>query len=124
VAKRRTRPVMFATVVLAAVVLSACGGSGTDPELKAKVADQFQVLLPLDDTQADCMADQMLNIYGDDEMTRFVNDPDNFTPTEEASSEITAKALEDCGINPFELVQERQVGDTQISGELDLGPQE
>lgn len=121
-AKRRTRPAMFAAAVAATVVLGACGGSGTDPELAAKVADQFQVLLPLDDAQADCMAGQMLDIYGADEMTRFVNDPDNFTPTEEASSEITAKALEDCGINPFELVQDRQVGDTQISGELDLGP--
>jgi hypothetical protein len=104
---------MAAATVIGALVLAgaACGSDddAANAELRGEVADQFQTVLTLDDEQADCVADQMIGIYGADEMQKFADDPDNYVPAQEASPEVTQKALEDCGINPMELVRDRNL---------------
>lgn len=94
-------------VGLAAVlVLSAAGCGGTNDELAGQVATEFQSLLPVTDEQAQCLGREMVNLYGEDEMQRFVDDPEGFLPTEEASAEDTAAVLDTCEIDPVELVRD------------------
>lgn len=115
---------MAAMAVIGVLALAgvACGSDSDEtasPELRQDVAAQFKVVLPLDDEQADCFAGAMLTIYGPDEMQQFVDDPDNYMPAEEASPEVTQKALEDCGIDAMELVQDRNIeGD---AGDINMG---
>lgn len=115
---------MIGTLVMAGV---ACGDEDNvagSPELRGAVAEQFKIVLPLDDEQADCFAGKMVEIYGPDEMQQFVDDPENYAPAEEASPEVTQQALEDCGIDAMELVQDRNIqGDTGDinTGDIDTG---
>lgn len=117
--RRTTAAVLIGVLALAGVACGSDDAETASPELLQSVADQFKVVLPLDDEQADCFAAQMVDIYGPDEMQQFVDDPENYSPDEEASPEVTQKALEDCGIDAMELVQDRNVqGDT---GDIDTG---
>lgn len=111
------RRLAAATLIGSVALISASCSSGDDTaaadELRGKVAGQFQTVLDIDNEQADCVAGEMIDIYGSDEMQQFVDDPDNYAPAEEASPEVTQKALEDCGIDPMELVRDRSLeGDT------------
>jgi len=117
--RRTTAAVLIGVLVMAGVACGSDDAESGSPELLQNVADQFKVLLPLDDEQATCFAAQMVDIYGPDEMQQFVDDPENYSPAEEASPEVTQKALEDCGIDAMELVQDRNVqGDT---GDINTG---
>lgn len=106
---QRPRGVRLVGVVAVAVALvlgvGGCG-SGGDSELAAAVGEEFKQILPLDDEQASCIGTEMVGLYGTEEMQRFVDDPETFLPTEEASVEDTAKALDTCGIEPISLVRD------------------
>ncbi len=118
---------MAAVAVIGVLVVAgvACSNDDSDagsPELRDAVAAQFKIVLPLDDEQADCFAGEMIGIYGPDEMQQFVDDPEGYTPAEEASPEVTQKALEDCGIDAMELIQDRQLQGDAGEIELELEP--
>jgi hypothetical protein len=110
------RRVAAATVIGVMVLAgAACGGDDDEAnvELRGEVAGQFQDVLRIDGEQADCLAAQMIGIYGPEEMQQFVDNPDTYVPAREVSPEVTQKALEDCGISPMELVREGNLeGDT------------
>lgn len=95
-------------VAVAVALLVAVGGcgSGGDSELAAAVGEEFKRILPLDDEQASCMGTEMVDLYGAEEMQRFVDDPETFLPTEEASVEDTANVLDTCGVEPISLVRD------------------
>ena len=102
----------------------ACGG-GDDGALQASVAIQFRSILPLDEPQSDCLAGQLIEIYGTEEMQRFVDDPETYEPTDDASSDATLTALRDCGIDPVALVGDRSVTIApEESVEIELEPVE
>jgi hypothetical protein len=98
---------MGVVAVAVALVLAVGGcGSGGDSELAAAVGEEFKQILPLDDEQASCIGTEMVDLYGAEEMQRFVDEPETFLPTEEASVEDTANVLDTCGIEPLSLVRD------------------
>ena len=116
---RMRRMVAVGLVAGVALVATACGGDDNSSSLQGQVAAEFTKILPLDGEQSNCLAGRMIEVYGTDEMQRFVDDPENFVPTDEASSETTVQALSDCGIDPVSLVEDRVPTE---GGEIELEP--
>ena len=116
---RMRRMMAIGMVAGLALVGAACGGDDGASSLQGQVATEFTKILPLDGEQSNCLAGKMIEVYGADEMQRFVDDPQNFVPTDEASSETTVQALSDCGIDPVSLVEDRVQTE---GGEIELEP--
>lgn len=119
----RTLPTRLMTAALAlllgSAVLVACGGDGEDDSLQQAMAQQFRIVVGLNDEDAYCYAGELLNYYGEDEMQRFVDNPDAFEPSTPTDQAVLLDALDSCGIDPRTLQAGRGSG-----AELDLEPVE
>jgi hypothetical protein len=86
----------------AALVVSGCASNG---ELRAEVAESLQQYLPVDETQADCVAGELIGLYGEGEMRNYLNDPVGYVPDVEVDERERAGVLERCEVSVFELIE-------------------
>jgi hypothetical protein len=93
--------VACAGLLVAALVATGCGG---DSELRAEVAASLEGELPVDETQADCVARELIGLYGEAEMRSFLDDPDGYVPAVEVDERERAAVLERCEVSVFELI--------------------
>lgn len=106
-----------AVLLLAGAGLAACGDGGEDDSLQQAMAQQFRIVVGLNDEDSYCYAGELLDYYGQEEMQRFVDDPDTFQPSTPTDQAVLLEALETCGIDPRTLQAGRGSG-----AELDLEP--
>ena len=106
-----------AVLLLAGAGLAACGDGGEDDSLQQAMAQQFRIVVGLNDEDSYCYAGELLDYYGQEEMQRFVDDPDTFQPSTPTDQAVLLEALESCGIDPRTLQAGRGSG-----AELDLEP--
>jgi len=119
-ASRRRLPGIVVTLVVGlfgAATLVGCGGDGDDDALQQAMAEQFRIVVGLNDEDAFCYAGQILDYYGPEEMQRFVDDPNEFQPSTPTDQAVLLDALETCGIDPLTLRAGQGSG-----AEVDLEP--
>lgn len=120
--RKPVRRLLATAVVLlmASAGLAACGGGeggGEDDALQQAMAQQFRIVVGLNDEDSYCYAGELLDYYGEEEMVRFVNSPEEFTPSTPTDQAVLLEALETCGIDPRTLQAGRGSG-----VELELEP--
>lgn len=105
-------------LLLAGAGLAACGGDGgQDDALQQAMAQQFRIVVGLNDEDSYCYAGELLDYYGEEEMQRLVDDPEAFGLSRPADQAVLLGALEACGIDPLTLQAGRGSG-----VELELEP--
>lgn len=103
--------VLTATVAVVLLGLGAVGcGGGDDDSLQQAMADQFRIVVGLNDEDSYCYAGELLDYYGPDEMQRFVDNPDEFQPSTPTDQAVLLDALDNCGIDPLTLQAGRGSG--------------
>lgn len=105
---RRVLPAAIAVAVLGVGVVG-CGG-GDDDSLQQAMAQQFRIVVGLDDEDSYCYAGELLDYYGTEEMQRFVDNPDEFQPSTPTDQAVLLGALDSCGIDPLSLQAGRGSG--------------
>ena len=100
------RAPLIGTLVMLAALGAGCGGGGDDSpdEVRANLSEELQASLPLDEEEADCFAEVLVEEIG----VEALQDID-FTaeePPERLEEDFTAAALvavDDCDISMEEL---------------------
>ena len=106
-----SRRVLIATFAVAVLGLGVVGcGGGDDDSLQQAMAQQFRIVVGLDDEDSYCYAGELLEYYGAEEMQRFVDNPDEFQPSTPTDQAVLLDALDDCGIDPLTLQAGRGSG--------------
>jgi hypothetical protein len=106
-----SRRVLSATIVVALLGIGVAGcGGGDDDSLQQAMAQQFRIVVGLNDEDSYCYAGELLDYYGADEMQRFVDNPDEFQPSTPTDQAVLLDALESCGIDPLTLQAGRGSG--------------